>query len=214
MTLDIIIPTCKTLEEVALQAGAAVYTAGLHDVRMIVTCADDSAAVNRNLGLSRSTSDPLIMMDDDIEEFPHNWAADLLDIWRAHEDCVMLSPQLMNHADKDGEPAFMMGMDTLYHPNPPPETGLSVLPDQKLLTACIMIGRNELRFDEEFIGSGFEDEDYSDGLREMHPTGKWIVCHDVKVVHRNEQKNQIGKDRKIWEQNEAYYRQKKAARGS
>jgi glycosyltransferase involved in cell wall biosynthesis len=207
MTLDIIIPTCKTLDQVADQMGEAVRTAGLHDVRMIVTCNDGSAAANRNLGLDLSTSDPLVMMDDDIEGFPMFWARDLLNIWNAHPDFVMLSPQLMR---PEGGYAWMKGPDGQLGMGPRPTEGVTILEKQMLLSACIMVGRNDIRFDENFKGSGYEDDAYSDDLRAWCPQGKWLLCHGVEVVHRN---NMTG-----WEENREanrrYYEQRKARKAS
>lgn len=205
MTLDIIIPTCKTLGEVASQMGEAVRTAGVRDVRVIATCQrNKSAAVNRNHGLDLSTSDPLIMMDDDIEGFPHNWAWELLWTWRSHEDCVMLSPQLMRPREEGGGYAFMKGPDELLGTGPRPVAGTTSIPKQTLLSACIMIGRNDIRFDENLKGSGYEDDAYSDDLRAQYPQGKWLLCHGIEVVHRN---NMTGWDENR-EANRLYYEQR------
>ena len=64
------------------------------------------------------------------------------------------------------------------------------MPSRKLLTACIAIGNDGLRFDEHFLGSGFEDDDFCMQLREKYPDGIWLILHDVKVIHTNEKKNQ------------------------
>lgn len=196
--IDIIIPTLQQLHQVADQAADAVRMSGLQDVRVIATCANVSASCNRNAGLDRSTSRVRIMMDDDISGFPQNWARDLVAAFDADPDCVMLSAQL-THAD--GSPAFMMGMNGVYPNNEVPESGLTVLSRQKLVTACFVTD-STVRFDPYFRGSGFEDDKFCDDLREQHPDGRWIVCHDVRVVHLNEQKNQRGPN---WEFNEAYY---------
>lgn len=196
--IDIIIPTNRSLGEVAQQMADVVLTSGLQDVRVIATCTDASASRNRNIGLDKSTSRVRIMMDDDISGFPYGWAHDLVVVFDQHPDCVMLSAQLTN---QDGSPAFMMGMNDVYGNNAVPEGGRTILPSQKLLTACFVTD-SDLRFDENFRGSGFEDDKFCDELRANHPDGQWIVCHDVRVVHLNEQKNQRGEN---WDFNKAYY---------
>lgn len=173
-----------------------VRTAGL-PVRVFASCRPLSAAGNRNLCLEWAQSDTILMLDDDIEQFPPGWARRMADVMDEHRDCVMLSPELMA---PDGNPGLMMG--------DPPRGGIgvSVVASRKLLTACIAIRANDLRFDERFLGSGFEDNQYCDDLRERHPEGTWMIVHDVRVVHRNEMKNQGGA---IFEENKRRYEQKR-----
>jgi glycosyltransferase involved in cell wall biosynthesis len=204
--IDIVIPTCKALSDVTDRMGDAVRTSGLQNVRVIATCTPQSAAKNRNLALDLATSDPLIMMDDDVTDFPASWARHLLDVFREHADCVMLSPQLMQPSHAGGAPALMMGMDELYLDRTRiPSQGLTILPSHRLLTACVVIHRNKIRFDENFVGAGFEDNAYCDDLRAVYPDGQWMVCHDVKVVHHNEMKNQP----ENWERNRRYYQDRR-----
>ena len=202
--IDIVIPTEKSWDDLRPMTRAISVTCGLANKYVHVTGYRGSAAYNRNRGLGAATSNPLIMLDDDIEQFPENWARDLLDTFSRYPNCIMLSPQLLN---PDGSPGFMMGMDEQFHPEGPPDTGVTVLPSQMLLTACVVIRRNDLRFDEGFVGSGYEDRAYCDDLRKMYPDGQWIVDHDVKLVHRNEQKNQQGE---FAEKNRAYYAGRKS----
>lgn len=202
--IDIVIPTEKSWDDLGPTTRAIAAFCGLANKYVHVTGYRGSAAYNRNRGLDAATSDPIIMLDDDIEGFPENWARDLLDTFAKYPNCVMLSPQLLR---PDGSQAFMMGMDELFHPGGPPDTGVTVLPSQKLLTACVVIRRNSLRFDEGFVGSGYEDLAYCDDLRQLYPDGSWMVDHDVKVVHRNEMKNQSGE---FYEKNRAYYAARKS----
>lgn len=202
--IDIVIPTNKRRRDVSVRhLDHVLKTSGLTDQSIWATCYEESAALNRNVALDYSRSDPIIMIDDDIEQFPENWARDLLDTFAKYPNCVMLSPQLLR---PDGSQAFMMGMDELFHPGGPPDTGVTVLPSQMLLTACVVIRRNSLRFDEGFVGSGYEDRAYCDDLRQLYPDGSWMVDHDVKLVHRNEMKNQQGE---FAEKNRAYYAARK-----
>ncbi len=200
--IEIIIPTEKSWDDLGPMTRAIFVTCGLVCNFIHVTAYRGSAAYNRNRGLEAATvpaNHPIIMLDDDIGCFPDNWARDLLATFAKHPTCVMLSPQLLR---PDGSPAFMMGMDEVYHPSPPPDTGVTICPTQTLLTACVVLRKNHIRFDEGFVGSGFEDRAYCDDLRKLYPDGLWMVDHDVKVVHRNEMKNQGGE---YAEKNRAYY---------
>lgn len=190
MITDIIIPTCKPPEAVAALVAEIEATAGL-PCRVTATCRDASAAANRNYGLDNSASDPLIMVDDDMERFPQDWAVKLIEVLADRPNCVMVSPQL---AKPDGSPGIMMG--NMDHRR----SGVTVCGERKLATACIAIRRNSLRFDESYIGSGFEDNDYCFQLRAAFPDAEFCVRHDLWIVHRNEQKNQGGA---FWEHNRA-----------
>ena len=73
---------------------------------------------------------------------------------------------------------------------------------RRLLTACCAFKPCGLLFDEGYVGSGFEDIDFCNRLAEARPDGKFVICHDSKVVHRNEAKNQRGEN---WRLNLARY---------
>ena len=192
--LDIIIPTLKSREDVAAQVAEITETAGC-PVNVIATCQHVSAAANRNIGLDQSTSDPLIMLDDDITGFPQGWAKQMTELMLGHPNCVMLSPELMA---PNGKLGIMMG-------GPPRGgTGVEVVPSRKLVTACFAFRRDDIRFDEAFIGSGFEDDDFSAQLRQRYPDGVWLICHDIRVVHLNEMKNQAAP----FEVNKRHYQEK------
>ena len=65
-----------------------------------------------SVGLEASASDPLIMLDDDMEQFPQDWAVRLVQVLEKHPRCVMVSPQLAN---PDGGPGPMMGGVHVHH---------------------------------------------------------------------------------------------------
>jgi len=134
------------------------------------------------------------MIDDDISNFPVAWDVTLANTLEAMPECVMVSARLMTPRNK---PGLMLG-----HPPQLLEGQLWEVPSRELPTACIAIRRNELRFDEEFVGSGWEDTCYCAQLRQRYPDGKFIINSHVKVVHHNEMKNQGGD---IFEKNKAHY---------
>ena len=192
---DVLIPTLKTEEEIAPLARDIGCAAGV-PVRVFASCTKASASVNRNLCLEQAVSPVVLMLDDDITGLPVGWARRMLDVMWLHPDCVMCSPRLIN---QDGSPGIMVG-------NPHPHgQGCEVLRLRELPTACIAIRNDGTRFDEQYRGSGFEDNDYCRQLRDTYPAAQFICIHDLQVIHRNEAKNQRGEN---WKHNEAYYKQK------
>jgi glycosyltransferase involved in cell wall biosynthesis len=192
--IDIIIPTCKQREEVEPLIDEVTRTAAI-PVNVIATCQPLCAAANRNRGLEQATSDPRIMIDDDLADFPPGWAARMVDVMEEYADCVMLTVELMTPGGRRGP---MAG-------DPPrADSGVDLVPRRMLLTACIAIRRDDLRFDENYIGSGFEDDDYCAQQRAQYPEGEWRICHDVKVVHKNEMKGQAA----AFEINKRYFERK------
>lgn len=193
--IDIIIPTLKSRADIDGLVKEAAETAGC-DVTVTATCLEASAAQNRNFGLDNSSSDPVIMIDDDMEGFPDGWVVALVKVLDDYPDCVMVSPQL---AAPNGSAGFMMGGCRVA------KQGTTVAVGKRLPTACVAFRRTDLRFDEIYTGSGFEDDDYCHQLVQRFPNAEFRVCHDVWVVHRNEKKNQHGK---FWPRNQALYKEK------
>ena len=177
--IDVIIPTCKTQPEIACQQQEMLDTAG-YLARITATCQQGSAAYNRNYGLGKTFCDVVIMVDDDVCNFPPKWAWDLIATLEIISDCVLVSARLMN---EDGTPGPMTG-----EPPPTADTGLTVA--TRLPTACVAFRNDGLRFDESFVGSGWEDDDFCAQLRRKYPKGKFVINEDVRVVHKNEMKQQ------------------------
>lgn len=202
--IDVIIPTCKTSWEIRylmesmrpVEPGACVRIAG--------TCQQGSAAHNRNYGLTRATSDVVIMVDDDVCEFTEQWANHLGNVLHSNPRCAMVSARLLN---EDGTPGPM-----LREPPPTVNTGLTVA--RSLPAACVAFHNDGLRFDENFVGSGWEDDDFCAQLRGRYPGCLFLIDEDVRVVHRNEMKNQgfIKGQGPVpdgnFEKNQAYYESK------
>ena len=68
-------------------------------------------------------------------------------------------------------------------------------------TAAIAFRHTLLRFDEGFIGSGYEDTAFMNEFNEKHP-GRIVVNNQCRLIHANEKKNQGGP---YWEHNHEYY---------
>jgi hypothetical protein len=187
MNPDIIIPTCKTADEIA----AMVCDLQGHSLgcKSIATCEKTSAARNRNIGLIAATTPIVVMVDDDIAGFYSGWWQELI---KPLEDpnIVYVSARLTK---TDGTNALMMFAGNTHG-------DLCDVP--RAPTACIAFRNDGTRFDEEFVGSGFEDDDFCAQISTKYPTGRFVINNRVRLIHLNEMKNQGGP---IWEKNKAYF---------
>lgn len=181
MHVDITIPTCKQPDEVAALV-AEIEATATGDGQIIATCQPVCAAANRNYALSRATAPLVIMVDDDISKLPKGWDDALAAVLVEHPRGVMVSARLLN---TDGKPGQMLG-------SPPDRKGEVVLATRsELPTACICVRNDGLRFDEDYIGSGWEDTDFCKRLCSLYyEQPEFYVHNGVRVTHANEQKEQ------------------------
>lgn len=191
--IDILIPTCKKREEITEFLDTIMMSTP--DINIISSCFQTSASTNRNYCLNMAKSEIVIMIDDDILGFFDDWHTKLIQPL-SDPDVVMVSARLM---DKDNKPGLMVGenynmIDRLVE-----------IEQRQLPTACIAFRNNGTRFDENYVGSGFEDNDFCHQLATKYPKGKFIINNDVKITHINEMKNQ---GNKFWKMNESYYLKK------
>lgn len=200
--MKILIPTCKRPHELAGMVAAIHATTNDSDV--IVSGLPASASVNRNYCLSLiDVGEVAIMLDDDIEgfydrivdSFYMTWLDDLTRPLR-NESVVMASARLLN---PDG--TFGPTCSRCYDAEPEEieikSNGVCVIP-----TAAIAFRYRGHKFDEHFIGSGFEDGDICMQYLESDPTAKFIQSNRCRLVHLNLMRNQKGK---YWHHNQAYY---------
>lgn len=198
--IEIIIPTM--LEDVKLKhlINQIKRTAN-YPYEILFTGTNSSASANRNIGLRQSKCPMVVMVDDDIE-FPnisYGWLNNLVETL-SRPDVVMVSAQLLN---KDHTYAYMTGLQDCKLP--PKVVGETIVPTKRILTACCAFKHYGLLFDENFVGSGFEDIDFCNQLAKKRPDDKFIICHSALAIHRNEAKNQRGD---YWTYNEQYYNRK------
>ena len=142
------------------------------------------------------------MVDDDMTGFTQGWAekltAPMVESETNTHPAIMTSPRLFA---PDGTPGTMLNL-TL------PEFGVGpwVLSDIRALpTACVAFINEGTRFDEHYVGSGFEDTDFCHQLDARYQSAPFVIVNDLKLVHINEMKNQKGK---YWQANKAYYMSK------
>jgi glycosyltransferase involved in cell wall biosynthesis len=189
---DIIIPTCKSEFEIQPLLGELLSVCRHNEI--ITTCIKASAAVNRNAGLREARSPIVVMMDDDISGFYPGWSEALIKPLIDHKDIIYVSARLLN-PDKTVQVAMGAGTDTRT-----PILDVSIAP-----SACVAFWINGVRFDENFIGSGWEDTDFVRWLKKLNPHGRIVVNNNVKLIHKNEMKNQLGEN---YEKNRQYYNAK------
>jgi len=181
MKTDITIPTCKTHEEIAPLIEEIRATA-TGEYRLFASCQPVYAAANRNICLNQVESDYVIMIDDDVCGFPTGWNEKLVQVLVDIPKAVMVSARLMAGENIPGQ---MLG-----NPLWPGDDSLQTIKRQELPTACIAIRNDGMRFDEGYVGSGWEDTDLCARLRGVYADGLWIVHNGVQVIHKNEQKFQ------------------------
>lgn len=189
--VHIIIPSCKPIHECEklieeLHASCVIVESIIHTGFKV------SASTNRNYGLNRSSAEYVIMVDDDMTGFYTGWDADLVDALKSN-GAVAVSPRLVN---ADGSTGEMMGLSI------PADGDVFIVKEKVLPTACICFKNDGTRFDEVFIGSGWEDTDFCKQLELRYPDKPFCIANAIKLVHNNEMKNQNGK---YWVYNKQYF---------
>lgn len=193
--ISIIVPTCRSEAEVAALV-AEINRRSTGEFEVIATCRQGSASHNRNVGLEAARYDVVIMIDDDIRDLTYGWNQRLARTLHIDSNVMVVSARLLK---PDGQLGHLMG-------NAPVIAGqATVAAERKLATACVAFRKTNIRFDENFIGSGFEDDDYCYQLRQQNPAAKFVVDNAVLVTHLNEMKNQKGS---YFEHNKRYITQK------
>ncbi len=182
--IDIIIPTIKSYNEIKDQIQEIEkHTKENHNI--IATCQKVSASKNRNIGLKKAKSDIVIMLDDDIIGFFNKWINRLLYAFQDN-DVYIASARLMK---PNGNYAIMNG-NTLE--NRQGIFGISGGKDGCLPSAAIAFRKTNIRFDENYIGSGFEDTDFMYQYRQKFNPCKFVICNRCQLIHKHEKKNQGG----------------------
>jgi len=187
--VSIIIPTIKTEKEIAGLISEIKNTVA-YKLDLIVISGMRSASVNRNIGMDRARGKFIIMCDDDIERLPRGWDNDLIDALE-HTGGSMVGPRLLNpdgSLQRTNYRNYDLSKDFI-------EVG-------RMITACCAFRNTKLRFDENYIGGGWEDTDFCQQLK-----GKFFVANTVKMIHRNEEKNPLGSE-ETKARNQAYFRNK------
>jgi hypothetical protein len=72
-------------------------------------------------------------------------------------------------------------------------------------TAAIAFVHRGIRFDENFRGSGWEDNDWMKAIAANDPAAKFVQSNRCRLIHLNEMKRQHGDN---WTHNKAYFYRK------
>lgn len=200
--MKILVPTCRPKHELA--SLVAEIEANSPEAKVIVSGLPKSAAINRNCCLDKldcRDNDGVfiesiaIMIDDDIEGFYPGWIRDLT-APMVDESVVMVSARLLN-PDRSFGPTCSRCYDASPDAIEITSNGHCVIP-----TAAIAFRHRGYRFDEQFLGSGFEDNDWCFQYLADDPFAKFIQSNKCRLVHRNEMKNQKGE---FWKHNTLYF---------
>jgi hypothetical protein len=212
MIVDICIPTMRPLEEIEAQLEQIEATAELPH-RIIASCQPASASINRNFCLHFAASPIIIMLDDDIEGFFPGWDARLLEIFDVEPKATMVSARLMTSEWK-------VGLSCARNKALVPRwVEIFAARDCLMPSAAIAFRNLGHRFNEGFVGSGWEDNDFCFkhlfGCRARRLVMERVAGHfglaihdylltvDVprfyvdngcQLIHRNEMKNQFEND--------------------
>jgi hypothetical protein len=193
--IDILIPTMKSCDDIEFMYYNLSKTVMKTRTHIFATCLKISASANRNIALNGCYGyDIIVMMDDDITGFYDGWLEELVKGFT--DEFCMMSARLIN---EDGTNAYMLSE------NNDMDKPVVISESRELPTACIIFRKDELRFDENFIGSGFEDNDFCKQMGLKYPDKKFGINNNVKLIHKNEKKNQHGK---YWEHNKKYFNEK------
>lgn len=183
MKIDIIIPSCKTEYECRGQLDQIKITRKTKG-DIIFTGLKESASKNRNYGLEQSSSDIVIMLDDDIIGFYEGWDLDLIKYLDPIK-CRFIAGRLL---DTNSQLGPMNGViRSLDHLDYYKADG------NEVPTAVCAFYKEDIRFDENYIGSGFEDTDYCRQIMKKYPESEVRINNICKLIHTHEMKNQSGK---------------------
>ena len=184
MSHCILIPSCKSEEDVSKQAGDILSID--RSVSVIYSHNNDvSAAINRNICLDIADkechSKYIVMIDDDISGYSPGWSEQLVKPLE-DRDVLYVSARLINEC---GIPQMVMGFSKNTHSELVP---VSIAP-----SAAIAFRNDGTRFFEGYEGSGFEDTDFHFQLKEKYGYDKKVLVNNrVRLTHLHEMKNQNG----------------------
>lgn len=175
---DILIPTCKDDWELCEQIGELLQSdRDIDGDRIIYSCLKASASVNRNKCLDLARSEIVVMIDDDMAGFFPGWVDVLVAPLINDPDVMMTSARLLN---EDGSIGPMMG-DVKNYTSPTVVVPLAP-------SACIAFRNDGTRFNEEMLGSQWEDTSFIFRLKAKYPKGKIVVCNECRLIHKHEMK--------------------------
>lgn len=176
--IKILIPTIKKYNEIAQQV-EDIQKSISPGIPVLATCRNLSAAANRNLALSWcDDGDIVIMLDDDITGFHDGWMGAMIEPIRA--GASIAAARLLN---LHGEPGPMIGAED--------RNGLEVYEAHggAVPSAAISFIKDDLIFDENYAGAGYEDSDYCRQKKMKYPDGQIVITNKARLIHKLEFKH-------------------------
>jgi len=191
MLVDIIIPTCTGIPAIVVEE---ICKTRITKGELWIVATPESAAKNRNRGLKQAVNaDIIIMLDDDIRCFFTGWDSTLIAPLLNDKNLLIVAARLV---DKQGRFARVNGCTGDY------TTPIVRARNNILSSACIAFRKTCLRFDENYVGGGFEDTDFCYQMLTKYPYGYNAINNQCILVHLHELKNQMGHN---FSKNKAYF---------
>lgn len=205
--ISVVIPSVKTESDLKIQIEELKDNA-IHKLQVVSVCKEQSAAKNRNECIECSIYDLIIMMDDDIKGFYRGWDNFLITPLLLFSDMYSIaaarlidnggnrSPQLgdCNHWDNSSD--YVRAVHTK-------ETKLNITG-----SSCIAFYKDDLRFDENYLGATYEDADFCMQMNKRYPDKEIIINNTCKLIHDNEGKGRRTGSNNYWAHNKKYFAEK------
>ena len=201
--MKILIPTYKSPDNIKEYVDkVALFSPGCE---IFASCQEGSASVNRNWCLDKSgiqIGEVGIMLDDDLSGFYSGFVDDLTYPFREDfpiKNVAAVSARLMRPDGRLGETC------TRCFDLTPEEIEVKAHGTCTIPTAAISFQERGFRYDENFWGSGFEDNDIFLQYLQSDPDCRFIQSNRAVLCHLNSMTNQKGK---FWDHNLAYFTKK------
>lgn len=184
--IDITIPTMKELPELRGMISDIEENSYLPH-RIIASCQRVSAAKNRNLCLDLAKTDILIMIDDDVQGFFPGWDVELIKPLLIDSKVYATTARILNPDMTYGP---MCGVDIDLDSRKGDYTIVPKRIDVVMPSMAMAMRKTDLRYDEYYKGSGFEDNDFLFQCFFKDKSIKFVVVNRCKLIHIREMKNQ------------------------
>jgi len=176
--IKISIPTIKTFDQVKQQI-EDIRRSVPADVEVFATCQNVSASQNRNIAINRcKDGDILVMVDDDITGYHDGWLDAIIEPIVA--GASISSARLLTLT---GEPGPQIGVED--------RNGLEVYEAHggAVPSAAIAFVVDDLIFDENYAGAGWEDTDFCRQKKLKYPDKQIVITNKCRLIHRLEFKH-------------------------
>ncbi len=180
-----VVPSLTPIPEARLRRRLKLGKGG--DFEIINAYGDRSAAANRNAGIKRARGNTIVFVDEDVEAVLPNWWPPLVDALERRQQIVCCAPLLWIPGKGakqwgEGRPSATLEAGWApkywYLPRYADHISTAVL-------ACRTRDAREAMFDEDYLGAGFEDVDFSLRLRRLRRNAEGLVLCTVICIHHS-----------------------------